>query len=125
MFSRLAKLFLAFLFAAVLVVPASQTADAHAPEGGRVMYVTATAYSALDPGNSPYTATGTLVRHGVIAVDPAVIPLGTHVYIPDYGDAIAEDIGWGIQGHMIDVAFDTHEEALMFGRQELEIYVYD
>ena len=89
------------------------------------MYVTATAYSALDPGNSPYTATGTRVRHGVIAVDPSVIPLGTHVFIPDYGEAVAEDIGWGIQGAMIDVAFDTHEEALMFGRQELEIYIMD
>ena len=38
--------------------------------GGRVIYVDATAYSAEDPGNSCYTATGTLVRYGVIAVDP-------------------------------------------------------
>lgn len=92
---------------------------------GRAMYVTATAYSAQDPGNSPYTASGTLVRHGVIAVDPSVIPLGTRVFIPGYGEAVAEDIGWGIQGSMIDVAFDTHEEALMFGRQNIEIYILE
>lgn len=91
----------------------------------RVLYVTATAYSAYDPGNSPYTASGTLVRHGVIAVDPSVIPLGTRVFIPGYGEAVAEDIGWGIQGNMIDVAFDTHEEALMFGRQNIEIYILE
>ncbi len=91
----------------------------------RVLYVTATAYSAYDPGNSPYTASGTLVRHGVIAVDPSVIPLGTRVFIPGYGEAVAEDIGWGIQGNMIDVAFDTHEEALMFGRQNIELYILE
>lgn len=128
-FSWLAKCFTAFVTLAALLAFAAPQADAHESshphEGGRVMYVTATAYSALDPGNSPYTATGTRVRHGVIAVDPAVIPLGTRVYIPDYGEAVAEDIGWGIQGHMIDVAFDTHEEALMFGRQVIEIYVFD
>ena len=118
------RFFLAALgFALALVVSAQPQASAH--EGGRVLYVTATGYSALDPGNSPYTATGTLVRHGVIAVDPSVIPLGTHVFIPDYGEAIAEDIGWGVKGNMIDVAFDTHEEALMFGRQEIEIYIMD
>lgn len=118
------KLFLAVLCCAfALAISAQPQASAH--EGGRVLYVTATGYSALDPGNSPYTATGTLVRHGVIAVDPSVIPLGTHVFIPDYGEAIAEDIGWGVKGNMIDVAFDTHEEALMFGRQEIEIYIMD
>ena len=60
---------------------------------GTVMYVNATAYSADDPGNSAYTALGTHVRHGIIAVDPDIIPLGTHVYIPGYGDAVAEDVG--------------------------------
>lgn len=119
---RFWKFLTASLFTALLLI-----VSAPAPAGaeGRVMYVTATAYSALDPGNSPYTASGTLVRHGVIAVDPSVIPLGTHVFIPNYGEAVAEDIGWGIKGAMIDVAFDTHEEALMFGRQEIEIYIMD
>ena len=35
--------------------------------GGRALYVSATAYSAHDPGNGNRTATGTLVRRGVIA----------------------------------------------------------
>ena len=85
----------------------------------------ATAYSAFDPGNGNRTATGTLVRHGVIAVDPSVIPLGTRVFIPGYGEAVAEDIGHAISGNRIDVAFDTHAEALMFGRQELEIFIME
>ena len=50
------KLLTAGLFAVLLLL-----VSAPAPAGaeGRAMYVTATAYSALDPGNSPYTATGT------------------------------------------------------------------
>jgi 3D (Asp-Asp-Asp) domain-containing protein len=92
---------------------------------GRAMYVSASGYSAYDPGNSKHTASGTLVRHGVIAVDPNVIPLGTHVFIPGYGDAVAEDIGGSIHGQRIDVAFDTHEEALAFGRRDLEIIIVD
>ena len=92
---------------------------------GHAMYVSASGYSAYDPGNGKHTASGTLVRHGVIAVDPDVIPLGTRVFIPGYGEAVAEDIGGSIKGHRIDVAFDSHEEALAFGRRDLEIIIVD
>jgi len=92
---------------------------------GEAVYVSATGYSAFDPGNGSRTASGTSVRHGEIAVDPTFIPLGSRVYIPGYGEAIAEDIGWGIKGNAIDVAFDTHEEALAFGRQDIEIYILE
>lgn len=92
---------------------------------GTVVYVSATAYSAYDPGCGHYTASGTRLRHGVIAVDPSFIPLGTRVYIPGYGEAVAEDTGGAIVGNIIDIAFDTHEEALAFGRQDLEIYILE
>ena len=92
---------------------------------GHAMYVSASGYSAYDPGNSKHTASGTLVRHGVIAVDPNMIPLGTRVFIPGYGEAVAEDIGGSIKGHRIDVAFDSHEEALAFGRRDLEIIIIE
>ena len=51
-----------------------------ATSGGRTMTVTATGYSM--PGT---TATGLPVGWGVAAVDPSVIPLGTHMLIPGYG----------------------------------------
>ena len=92
---------------------------------GKVVYVSATAYSAYDPGNGHYTASGTRLRRGVIAVDPSFIPLGTRVYIPGYGEAVAEDTGGSIVGNIIDIAFDTHEEAIEFGRQDLEIYILE
>lgn len=95
------------------------------PEFSRVIRVEATAYSAAEPGLSAYTATGTLCRHGVIATDPFVIPLGTRVYIPGYGYAVAEDTGGAIVGHKIDVAFDTVAECYEFGRQFIDIYIVD
>lgn len=92
---------------------------------GRSMLVAATAYSRFDPGLSNHTASGTLVRRGVIAVDPAVIPMGTRVFIPGYGEAVAEDVGSAICGHTIDIAFDTAEEAIQFGRRTVEIFILD
>lgn len=92
--------------------------------GSRVLYVSATAYSSQDPGLSSHTAMGTLLRRGVIAVDPSFIPFGTHVFIPGYGEAVAEDCG-GFYGNHIDIAFDTHYEALAFGRRDMEIYILD
>ncbi len=96
------------------------------PKFKRTIYVDATAYCANDPhSGGSLTASGTKVRRGIIAVDPSVIPLGTRVYIPDYGEAIAEDTGGAIKGNRIDIAFDTYEEAINFGRQSLQIYIID
>lgn len=58
-------------------------------------------------GDAAYnvTKTGTPVEKGVVAVDPSVIPLGTRMFIPGYGFAIAADTGGGIVGDMIDLGF--------------------
>ena len=95
------------------------------PTLGRSVYVEATAYSPFDPGAGTHTARGNIVRRGIIAVDPRFIPLGTRVYIPGYGEAIADDTGGAIIGNRIDIAFDTYHEAMRFGRQHIEIYILD
>ena len=95
------------------------------PRYGKVIHVEATAYSSQQPGLSNYTASGTICRRGVIATDPSVIPLGTKVYIPGYGYAVAEDTGGAIIGNKIDVAFDTVAECYEFGRQFIDIYIID
>ena len=92
-------------------------------ENARMVHVEATAYSPFE--TSTYTATGTILRRGVIASDPNFIPMGTRVYIPGYGEAVAEDQGTSIKGNIIDIAFDTYEEACAFGRQNMEIYILD
>lgn len=91
----------------------------------RAMSMVASAYSAHDPGNGSTTATGSPLRKGLVAVDPNVIPLGTRLYIPGYGNAIADDVGGSIKGNRIDLAFDTHGEALQFGRQEIVVYIIE
>ena len=95
------------------------------PDFSRVIRVEATAYSSAQPGLSSYTALGTICQRGVIATDPNIIPLGTRVFIPGYGYAVAEDTGGAIVGHKIDVAFDTVAECYEFGRQFIDIYIID
>ena len=90
-----------------------------------MIHVEATAYSSQQLGLSNYTASGTICQRGVIATDPSVIPLGTKVYIPGYGYAVAEDTGGAIIGNKIDVAFDTVAECYEFGRQFIDIYIID
>lgn len=99
--------------------------SAEVPEFSRVIRVEATAYSSAQAGLSDYTALGTLCRRGVIATDPNIIPLGTRVFIPGYGYAVAEDTGSAIYGNKIDVAFDTIAECYEFGRQFIDIYILD
>jgi len=70
------------------------------------LHVYATAYTAESAGGSGYTASGTLPHYGTIAVDPNLIPLGTKVYIPGYGIAVAEDTGGAIKGEVIDLFYE-------------------
>lgn len=70
-----------------------------------------------------YTYTGLLAGRGVVAVDPKVIPLGTRLYVPGYGEAIAADIGGAIKGNRIDLGFATYEEAIQYGRKSVKVYI--
>ena len=75
-------------------------------------------------GEAIYTATGTVATAGrTIAVDPNIIPYGTEVEIEGVGVRIAEDCGGAIKGNRIDLLFDTHQEALNFGRQTKEVRI--
>ena len=77
---------------------------------------------------SGYTATGTLATEGrTIAVDPKVIPYGTHVLLiwPDgtQHSYIAEDCGGSVNGNHIDVFFSDHQAARAFGVQSAMVYL--
>ncbi len=91
----------------------------------RTLTVEATAYSSQDPGVGTITATGATLRHGIIAVDPRVIPLGTKIYVPGYGYGIAADTGGAIKGNRIDLAYENRSDALQFGRRMKTIKIYD
>ena len=52
-----------------------------------------------------------------IAVDPKVIPYGSHVFIPGFGWRIAEDTGAQIKGNRIDILVENEEKAFDLGRK--------
>jgi 3D (Asp-Asp-Asp) domain-containing protein len=86
------------------------------PATGRTLTVVATGYSLAGR-----TATGTPVGWGVVAVDPGVIPLGTRMTIPGYGEGVAADTGSAVQGASIDLWLPTPAQAAGWGRRTVTI----
>jgi len=75
------------------------------------------------------TASGKLVDYNdghFVAADPS-LHFGTKVIIPGYASSSVEvvDRGGAIKGNHIDVFFPTHEEALQWGKQTLNVIVVD
>jgi 3D (Asp-Asp-Asp) domain-containing protein/septal ring factor EnvC (AmiA/AmiB activator) len=106
------------------LAPAPAPASPAAPsppvrDHGRALTVVATAYAL--PGT---TATGLPVGPGIVAVDPTVIPFGTHMTIPGYGEGVAADTGSAIVGARIDVWVPTEAEADQWGVKTITIYLH-
>ena len=104
--------------------------------GGRMMFTrafeaNASAYWAGSCGKKKgaggygRTASGKKVKKGIVAVDPRVIPLGTWLYIEGYGVALAADTGSAIKGRTVDVAFESEEQCMNFGRKAVKVYILD
>jgi 3D (Asp-Asp-Asp) domain-containing protein/peptidoglycan hydrolase CwlO-like protein len=86
------------------------------PKSGRTMTVSATGYCLRGT-----TATGIPVAWGVIAVDPRVIPLGTRMFVPGYGEGVAADTGSAVKGYIIDLWFSSCAQAIQWGRRTVTI----
>lgn len=95
----------------------------------RVISAVATAY-----GNEsgPYDYFGHSLHVGTVAVDPSVIPLGTHLFIEGYDSnglpsggllAVASDKGGKIKGDRIDIYMPRN--AMDFGRQNVKVHILD
>ncbi len=83
------------------------------PEYGEIKYwrkmrVWATKYDSTCLGCSRTTALGAPVQQGVCAVDPTVIDMYTHFFVPGYGKCQALDVGGAIKGNKIDLAYEDH-----------------
>jgi 3D (Asp-Asp-Asp) domain-containing protein/peptidoglycan hydrolase CwlO-like protein len=89
------------------------------PVVGGAMTVMATGYSLHG-----HTATGAPTGWGVVAVDPSVIPLGTRMTIPGYGEGVAADTGSAIQGSRIDLWFPTVAQARAWGARTVTITLH-
>ncbi len=98
-----------------------------------VMPMVATAYTAgfestgKNPGDPGYgvTASGKHVAHGIVAVDPEVIPLGTKLFVQGYGMSVAADRGSAIVGNRIDLYHESLDDAKKFGRRTVDVYILE
>jgi 3D (Asp-Asp-Asp) domain-containing protein/peptidoglycan hydrolase CwlO-like protein len=98
---------------------AGSTVPPAPPAHGTKMTVSSTGYCI--EGN---TATGVPTSKGIVAVDPAVIPLGTRMYVPGYGEGVAADTGSAVKGKMIDVWFSSCADAMAWGWKTVTITLH-
>jgi peptidoglycan DL-endopeptidase CwlO len=98
--------------------PASAVTTSASQSGSR-MTVLSTGYCLRGT-----TATGIPVGWGVVAVDPAVIPLGTKMLVPGYGEGVAADTGSAVKGAIIDVWFPSCAQALQWGQRTVTITLF-
>ena len=111
----------------IVAVGTSKTVEtSRGKVGYRVMKtMEATAYTLEGGDGDGVTSIGLIPKHGIIAVDPDVIPYGTRVYIPGYGFAVAGDCGGAIIGDRIDLFMDDYYDAIRFGRRNVEMYILE
>lgn len=76
------------------------------------------------PKDVGMTASGTEARRGTVAADTTIFPMGTVLYIPGYGWGRVEDRGSAIKGNRLDLFFDSHREALQWGRQQKQVKIW-
>ncbi len=97
--------------------------------------VVATGYTAgyestgKHPGDPSYgiTYSGVTVKrdlYSTIAADLNIFPIGTVLFIPDYGYGVVADKGGAIKGNKIDLYFETVEDVYNeWGKKTVEVYV--
>ena len=123
---------------AAVAAPAPTQAPAYSPPpadsvatGGRKVLVRATWYNEThgekDRSDPAYgiTYSGKRLTYGMCATDPNYIPLGTTIYVPGYGNCVSADIGGGIRGWHIDLAFPEAGGTPSWGNQYLEVTILD
>jgi 3D (Asp-Asp-Asp) domain-containing protein len=87
----------------------------------------ATSYSPSTSGTSPTasyygrTRLGLPAGFGIVAIDPNWIPLGSDVYVPGYGVALAGDTGGKIKGKRIDLGYS--DAGLVLWYRWVDVYV--
>jgi 3D (Asp-Asp-Asp) domain-containing protein len=113
--SRLCALIIA-VAAFALPVTVAAAATPKPPKPGTTMKVKSTAYAGHQA-----TYTGAKTRHGICAVDPKVIPLGTRFRVPGYGICLAADIGGAVKGAFVDVWVKTERTAQRWGVRTVTI----
>lgn len=69
------------------------------------------------------TASGAKAKAGVTVAMPKKYAFGTKIEIKGMGTYIVQDRGGAIKGNKIDIFFNTHQEALNFGRRTVYVKI--
>lgn len=90
--------------------------------------IESTGKSAGHPGYG-ITYSGVKVKrdlYSTIAADLTVYPIGSILYIPDYGYGVVADKGSAITGNKVDLYYPTVEDVFaQWGKKEVEVYVVE
>ena len=116
-----------FLKAICLLLLCSVASAGEWKQEYRVVTVTAYCPCPLCCGSNSdgKTATMTDASKPGVAVDRSVIPLGSKLDIPGYGNwQSADDTGSAIKGDKIDVRFADHQKAKEWGVKRLKIRIW-
>jgi 3D (Asp-Asp-Asp) domain-containing protein len=115
------------LLAGCMTRPRPETAPAPPPPPPTVRQPTYLEFEATAYSIEGRTAAGTRARRGIVAADPAVLPLGSRIRVLDAGrysgDYVVEDTGRTIDGHEIDIYLADDREAKRFGRRHVRVEV--
>ncbi len=72
-----------------------------------------TSYTEATSGKTPdhpaygITASGLRAGTGIVAIDRAIVPWRSYVYVNGYGVGLAGDTGGGVKGRWIDLGYDV------------------
>jgi len=84
-----------------------------------------TKYTCVELGGCAATASGLWPEPGMVAVDPAVIPLGSKVWVQGLGTFVATDTGSLVRGAHLDVFSLSYADALDWGVQQRAVFVFE
>ena len=100
-------------------------APGQSKRGPRPMRMEASAF-AID---SQPTASGTVPHRGIVAADPAVLPMGSRIRISGAGvhDGVytVTDTGGKIKGRKIDIYMSSVAKAKRFGRKMVTVHLLE
>lgn len=104
------------------------TVKAVTPKTNQWITATVTAYCACMEccgKTNGITASGTQATAGRTIAMSKNYKFGTKIEIEGYGTFVVEDRGGAIQGNRIDMFFNTHAEALKFGKKSLRFRIVE
>lgn len=106
--------------------PTSQPQTEHISQAGKmVIEMEVTAYCPCEKCCGRWAdghfADGSPVGGRAIAADTSLYPFGTTFDVPGYGVAVVKDRGGAIKGKRLDLYFNSHQEALNWGRQTITV----